>query len=175
VTKIPDYLEKEQVDEILRAAEMSSTRDYLLLRFMWRTGVRVSEVINVTPKDIEFKNGVVNIRKAKGGRQRRVPLDEDTLKMLSDYVVALNTLEDQPVFPIKRNRVFNIVKKYGNMIGVNIHPHTLRHSFAINLVRGGTDLRRVQLMLGHTSLSITQVYLQFNDNDLREAYEKVAF
>ena len=175
MTKIPDYLEKEQVDEILRAAEMSSTRDYLLLRFMWRTGVRVSEVINVTPKDIEFKNGVVNIRKAKGGRQRRVPLDEDTLKMLSDYVVALNTPEDQPVFPIKRNRVFNIVKKYGNMIGVNIHPHTLRHSFAINLVRGGTDLRRLQLMLGHTSLSITQVYLQFNDNDLREAYEKVAF
>ena len=63
--------------------------------------------------------------------------------MLSDYVVALNTPEDRPVFPIKRNRVFNIVKKYGNMIGVNIHPHTLRHSFAINLVRGGTDLRRV--------------------------------
>jgi integrase/recombinase XerD len=142
---------------------------------MWRTGVRVSEVINVTPKDIEYKNGVVNIRKAKGGRQRRVPLDQDTLKMLSDYVLALNIPEDAPVFPIQRNRVFSIVKKYGNMRGVNIHPHTLRHSFAINMVRGGTDLRRVQLMLGHTSLSITQVYLQFNDNDLREAYEKVAF
>jgi integrase/recombinase XerD len=95
--------------------------------------------------------------------------------MLSDYVLALNIPEDQPVFPIQRNRVFNIVKKYGKMTGVNIHPHTLRHSFAINMVRGGTDLRRVQLMLGHTSLSITQVYLQFNDNDLREAYEKVAF
>jgi len=63
------------------------------------------------------------------------------------------------------------VKKYGNTAGLKIHPHTLRHSFAINLVRGGTDLRRVQLMLGHSSLSITQVYLQFNDNDLREAYE----
>ncbi|MFZ0926860.1 MAG: tyrosine-type recombinase/integrase [Halobacteriota archaeon] len=175
MTKIPDYLEKEQVDEILNAAKTCNHRDYLLLRFMWRTGVRVSEVINVTPKDIEYKNGVVNIRKAKGGRQRRVPLDQDTLKMLSDYVLALNILEDQPVFPIQRNRVFSIVKKYGNMAGVNIHPHTLRHSFAINMVRGGTDLRRVQLMLGHTSLSITQVYLQFNDNDLREAYEKVAF
>jgi len=135
VTKIPNYLEKEQVDEILRAAETSSTRDYLLLRFMWRTGVRVSEVINVTPKDIEFKNGVVNIRKAKGWRQRRVPLDEDTLKMLSDYILALNTPEDRPVFPIKRDRVFNIVKKNGNMAGVKIHPHTLRHSFAIHLVR----------------------------------------
>jgi len=175
VTKIPDYLEKEQVDEILNAAKTCNHRDYLLLRFMWRTGARVSEVINVTPKDIEHKNGVVNIRKAKGGRQRRVPLDQDTLKMLSDYVLALNIPEDQPVFPIQRNRVFNIVKKYGKMTGVNIHPHTLRHSFAINMVRGGTDLRRVQLMLGHTSLSITQVYLQFNDNDLREAYEKIAF
>jgi integrase/recombinase XerD len=61
------------------------------------------------------------------------------------------------------------------MAGVKIHPHTLRHSFAIHLVRSGTDLRRLQLILGHTSLSITQVYLQFNDNDLREAYEKVAF
>lgn len=175
VTKIPDYLEKEQVDELLQAAKTCSERDYLLLRFMWRTGVRVSEVINVTPSDIEFKNGVVNIRKAKGGRQRRVPLDEDTLKMLSDYILELNILEDQPIFAIKRTQVFNLVKKYGNMVGVKIHPHTLRHSFAIHLVRQGTDLRRLQLMLGHTSLSITQVYLQFNDNDLREAYEKVAF
>jgi integrase/recombinase XerD len=142
---------------------------------MWRTGVRVSEVINVTPNDIEFKNHVVNIRKAKGGRQRRVPLDEETLKMLSDYILASNTPEDQPVFPVKRDRVFKIVKKYGNMSGVKIHPHTLRHSFAIHMVRSGTDLRRLQLMLGHTSLSTTQVYLQFNDDDLREAYEKVAF
>ena len=175
MTKIPDYLEKEQVDELLHAAKTCGERDYLLLRFMWRTGVRVSEVINVTPNDIEFKNGVVNIRKAKGGKQRRVPLDEDTLKMLSDYILALNTPEDRPVFSIKRTQVFNLVKKYGKMAGVKIHPHTLRHSFAINLVRGGTDLRRVQLMLGHSSLSITQVYLQFNDNDLREAYEKVQF
>jgi integrase/recombinase XerD len=175
VTKIPDYLEKEQVDDLLQSAKTCSERDYLLLRFMWRTGVRVSEVINVTPKDVEFKNGVVNIRKAKGGRQRRVPLDQETLQMLSNYVLALNIPEEQPVFSIKRTQVFNLVKKYGNMAGVKIHPHTLRHSFAIHLVRSGTDLRRVQLMLGHSSLSITQVYLQFNDNDLREAYEKVAF
>jgi len=175
VTKIPDYLEKEQVDELLKAAKTCSERDYLLLRFMWRTGVRVSEVINVTPKDLEYKNGVVNIRKAKGGRQRRVPLDPDTLQMLFDYVLARNIPEDRPVFSIKRTQAFNLVKKYGNMAGVKIHPHTLRHSFAIHLVRSGTDLRRVQLMLGHSSLSITQVYLQFNDNDLREAYEKVAF
>ncbi len=175
MTKIPDYLEKEQVDEILNAAKTCNHRDYLLLRFMWRTGVRVSEVINVTPKDIEYKNGVVNIRKAKGGRQRRVLLDQETLKMLSDYVLALNTPEDPPVFPISRAQVFNLVIRYGDTGGLKIHPHTLRHSFAIHLVRSGMDLMRLQLLLGHSSLSITQVYLQFKDDDLREAYEKVAF
>lgn len=175
MTKIPDYLEREQIDELLDAAKTCSQRDYLLLRFMWRTGVRVSEVINVTPNDIEFKNSVVNIRKAKGGRQRRVLLDEETLKMLSDYILALNIPEDRPVFPITRAQVFNLVKKYGSMIGVNIHPHTLRHSFAIFLVRSGMDLRRLQLLLGHSSLSITQIYLQFKDGDLKEAYEKVPF
>ena len=175
MTKIPDYLEIEQVDEILKAAETSSLRDYLLLRFMWRTGVRVSEVLNVTPKDVEFKNRVVNIRKAKGGRQRGVPLDKDSLEMLSEYISALNIPEDRPVFPIKRDRVFKIVKKYEDIAGVKIHLHTLRHSFAVHMGRSGTDLRRLQLMLGHTSLSTTQVYLQFNDDDLRDAYEKVAF
>ena len=142
---------------------------------MWRTGVRVSEVINVTPNDIEYKNSVVNIRKAKGGRQLRVLLDQDTLKMLSDYILALNTLEDPPVFPISRAQVFNLVKRYGDTGGLKIHPHTLRHSFAIHLVRSGMELRRLQLLLGHSSLSITQVYLQFKDDDLREAYEKVSF
>ncbi len=122
MTKIPDYLEKEQVDEILNAAKTCNHRDYLLLRFMWRTGVRVSEVINVTPKDIEYKNGVVNIRKAKGGRQRRVLLDQETLKMLSDYVLALNTPEDPPVFPISRAQVFNLVMRYGDTGGLKIHP-----------------------------------------------------
>jgi len=175
VTKIPDYLEKEQVDELLKAAKTCSKRDYLLLDFMWRSGVRVSEVINVTPDDIEYKNKVVNIRKAKGGRQRRVLLGDETLKMLSDYVLEQNIPNNQPIFPIRREQVFKLVKKYGKMIDVNIHPHTLRHSFAIHLVRSGMDLRRLQILLGHSSLSITQVYLQFKDDDLREAYDKISF
>ena len=154
-TKIPDYLEKEQVVEMLRAAKMCSQRDFLLLRFMWRTGVRVSEVINVTPNDIEYKNSVVNIRKAKGRPQLRVLLDQETLRMLSDYVLALNTPEDPPVFPISRAQVFNLVKRYGDT--------------------GGMELRRLQLLLGHSSLSITQVYLQFKDDDFREAYERASF
>jgi integrase/recombinase XerD len=106
---------------MLRAAKICSQRDFLLLRFMWRTEVRVSEVINVTPNDIEYKNSVVNIRKAKGGRQRRVLFDQETLRMLSDYVLALNT-PDPPVFPLSRAQVFNLVKRYGDTGGLKIHP-----------------------------------------------------
>ncbi len=135
----------------------------------------MSEVINVKPQDIEYKNNVVNIRKAKGGRQRRVLIGDKTLKTLSDYISLQNIPEDRPIFPITRQMVYYLVNRYGNMIGVKIHPHTLRHSFAIHLVRSGMDLRRLQLLLGHSSLSITQIYLQFKDDDLREAYEKISF
>ncbi len=172
---ITDYLEREQVDQILESAYTANFRDYLIIRVLWRTGVRLNELINIRPSDIEWSNQVVNIIKAKRGKQRRVLLDEDTLKMLSDYISRQNTLDNQPVFTLKNRQIENIVKKYGKMIGVDIHPHTLRHSFAIHLVRSGMDLRRLQLLLGHSSLNMTQIYLQFKDEDIREIYQKISF
>ena len=83
--------------------------------------------------------------------------------------------EETPIFNVKTNQIRNIVKKYGNMANVDIHPHSFRHSFAINMVRQGTDLRRVQQLLGHTNLNTTAVYLQFKDADMREVYERVEF
>jgi integrase/recombinase XerD len=175
VKNITDYLEKDQVNAMLDAAAITNHRDFLLMQVLWRTGVRVSELINIRPRDIEWSNQVVNITKAKRGKQRRVLLDEDTIKMLSDYVLALNIPEDQPVFGLTRRHIGRIVKKYGNTIGMDVHPHTLRHSFAIHLVRGGMDLRRLQLLLGHSSLNMTQIYLQFKDDDIREVYQKINF
>ena len=156
-------------------AKAYDNRDYLIMRVLWRTGARVSELLNITPQDIEFHNQVVNITKAKGGKQRRVLLDEETLKLLSEYISSPNIPEDRHIFSIKRCQVHTIVKRYGKMIGVDIHPHTFRHSFAIHLVRSGLDLRRVQQLLGHSNLNTTQVYLQFNDQDLREGYNKIQF
>jgi integrase/recombinase XerD len=175
VKNITDYLEREQVDAILAAANTTNLRDYLMIRVLWRTGVRVNELVNIRPRDIEWNNQVVNITKAKRGKQRRVLLDEDTVKMLSDYVLAQNIPEYRPIFGLTSRQIRYIVKKYGNMIGVNVHPHTLRHSFAIHLVRGGMDLRRLQLLLGHSSLNMTQIYLQFKDDDIREVYQKINF
>jgi integrase/recombinase XerD len=175
VKNITDYLPKDQVDKLLEVAYTSNYRDYLIIRVLWRTGVRVSELLNIAPRDIEWANNVVNVVKGKGGKQRRVLLDNETLKMLSEHISAQNIPEYQPIFGIKTVQVERIVKKYGKIIGVNIHPHTFRHSFAIHLVRNGMDLRRLQLLLGHSSLSVTQVYLQFKDQDIREIYEKINF
>ena len=172
---ITDYLEKEQVDQVLAAAHQCSQRDYLMLRVLWRTGLRVNELLNIRPSDIEAHNGVVNITKAKGGKQRRVHLDQETLEMLSRYISAQNLPDNQPVFAIKQRQVRTIVKRYGDIIGKDIHPHTFRHSFAIHCVRNGWDIRRLQQVLGHSSLNVTAVYLQFNDRDTKGLYEKTPF
>ncbi|MGB8310589.1 MAG: tyrosine-type recombinase/integrase [Halobacteriota archaeon] len=172
---ITDYLEKDQVDQVLETAGKCNFRDYLIMRVLWRTGTRVSELLNITPSAIEFHNQVVNITKAKGGKQRRVLLDGETLNLLSEYISQQNIGENQPIFGIKRWQVHAIIKKYGKMVGLNIHPHTFRHSFAIHFVRAGADVRRVQLLLGHANLNTTQVYLQFKDEDLKEVYNKVNF
>ena len=172
---IENYLEKDKVDVLLAYAKACSSRDYLMLRILWRTGVRVSELLSIRPHDLEPHNQVVNITKAKGNKQRRVMLDQETLALLSEYISTHNIQEFQPVFTLSSVQVWNIVKKYGRMINVDVHPHTFRHSFAIHLVRSGLDLRRVQQLLGHSNLNTTQVYLQFKDEDLREGYNRIVF
>jgi integrase len=83
---IDDYREPERVNAMLNAANACSLRDYLMLRVLWRSGIRVSELVTIRPEDIERDNGVVNILKAKGGKQRRIMLDSETILMLSRYV-----------------------------------------------------------------------------------------
>jgi integrase/recombinase XerD len=160
---------------VLAAAHECSQRDYLMLRVLWRTGVRVNALLTITPRDIEPQNNVVNVTKAKGGKQRRVHLDAETIKMLSEYVSTQQLPDDQPVFALKQRQVRNIVKRYGSGIGKDVHPHTFRHSYAIHCVRNGWDIRRLQQVLGHSSLNVTAVYLQFNDQDIKESYDKMPF
>jgi len=102
-------------------------------------------------------------------------LDDETRKLLSEYISMQNIPEDWHIFSIKRCQVHTIVKKYGKMIGVEVHPHMLRHSYAIHLIRNGVDLRRLQQLLGHSNIQTTTVYLQFRDQDLRDVYNKVKF
>ena len=161
--KITDYLEKEKIDRLLQMA-MYNDRDYLMLRILWRTGMRAGEATSFTPADVEPHNSVINIVKAKGNKQRRVVLDSETMDLLMRYID--DRAPDRSVFPITTRHLWLLVKRYGAMIGEDIHPHTLRHSYAINCLRHGMDIRRLQLLLGHSNLNTTQVYLQFNDSDV---------
>jgi site-specific recombinase XerD len=102
VKNITDYLEKGQVDQVLAAAHQCSTRDYLMLRVLWRTRVRVNELLTITPRDIEPQTSVVNVTKAKRGKQRRVRLDAETVKFLSDYVLAQKLPDDRAIFTLKQ-------------------------------------------------------------------------
>jgi integrase/recombinase XerD len=172
---ITDYLEKEQVDAMLQAARSCSERDYLLMRVLWRSGVRIDELLNLRPRDVEYHNHVINILKAKGGKQRRVPLDTETLAQLRDYATRHDIASEACIFPISQQWARQRVKRYGGLIGKHVHPHSFRHSYAINMVRHGVDIRRLQQVLGHASMSTTAVYLQFNDKDLQDVYMKVPF
>ncbi len=171
---ITDYLELEQVRTLLDSAQSCSTRDYFILRILFRTGVRVSELLNIRPQDLEPHNQVINIVKAKGNKQRRVIVDPQTMSLLLEYISDTNTPDNCPAFGLTRVQVWNIIKKYGRMINIDIHPHTFRHSFAIHLVRLGS-MWQVQLLLGHTGIQTTTIYSQFNDQDLREGYNKIEF
>jgi len=156
-------------------ARACSMRDFLIIRVMYRTGVRVSELVNIRPKDIERDNQVINIVKAKGDKQRRVYLDTETLDMLANYISDRKISDDYPVFGLRRVQIFNVVRKYGRIMGLEVHPHTLRHSYAINWVRQNQDIRRLQLVLGHANLNNTQTYLRFQDDDVKEVYNKLKF
>ena len=172
---LSDYLEPEQVHAMLDAARVSGPRDYLIIKTLWETGMRASELLVLTPSDIEQKHEVITITNGKGGKERRVLVKSETVKELFSYASQKGLGNDAKLFPLKRRQLYNIIKKYGALAGVTVHPHTLRHSFAINLVRHNTDIRRVQMLLGHSSLNVTSVYLQFKESDLRQIYDAVPF
>ena len=172
---LSDYLEPEQVHAMLDAARVSGPRDYLIIKTLWETGMRASELLALTPSDIEQKHEVITITNGKGGKERRVLVKSETVMELFSYASQKGLGNGAKLFPLKRRQLYNIIRKYGALVGVTVHPHTLRHSFAINLVRHNTDIRRVQMLLGHSSLNVTSVYLQFKESDLKAVYDAVPF
>jgi len=171
---IKHYLEPEQINTILEHAKTCSSRDYIILRLLWRSGMRVSELLALTPSDLEPYNQVLNITKAKVKKQRHVVVDPPMFAMLSTYISETEIPEEQPIFGFSSVHIWRLCQKYGKMIGVDAHPHMLRHSYAIHLIQNGVDLRRLQQLLGHSN-STRCIYLQFNDQDLREGYNKIEF
>jgi integrase len=187
------YLEPQQVERLISVAP--NRRDALLVRIPWRTGVRVSELIGIRVQDIDFEGRAILIkiqkqRKRDGKtveRRRLVPIDQGTLDMVREYLEWRKQFpyKGDLLFPITRQRVDQIYWKLGRRAGIKeigdpavskhrkLHPHVLRHSFAIHAVKRGMRVERLQRILGHQSPTTTSVYLQWSSADLHEDYDKI--
>jgi integrase/recombinase XerC len=187
--RLPRFLEYEQVKRLLETPPMNSwlgARDRAIMETLYSTGVRVSELVALNMDDIDFLGEVVHIR-GKGKKERIVPIGTSALQVIQHYMEFRNkrahsnpNFDSKVLFVNKHGRrlstrsVRRKMDKYLKMAGLDtaISPHTLRHSFATHMLNNGADLRSVQELLGHQSLSTTQVYTHLTTKKLKEVYQK---
>lgn len=185
--RLPQILSIPQCQALLEAPNQSTAaglRDAAMLGLMYATGLRVSELVSLRIHDINFEEGVLRAT-GKGGKQRLVPVAPRILQLIQDYLARarqefVKDESEDGLFlgtrgrPLSRVRFWQILKEYVNKAGLppDTSPHTLRHSFATHLLTGGADLRAIQEMLGHVSLTTTQVYTHLSPEDLRQTYDQ---
>jgi integrase/recombinase XerD len=182
--KLPEVLDIDEIDKMLLAIDRSSTsgeRDYAIIETLYGCGLRVSELVNLLISNIYWKEGFVRVI-GKGDKERLVPISDFTLERLTIYKNAVRShLDVQPGHQdylflnrfgkkLSRVAVFNLTKTLAAKAGIrkDISPHTFRHSFATHLVEGGADLRAVQEMLGHASITTTEIYSHMDRTFLKE-------
>lgn len=169
---LPASLSEDQVDALLQAPDPDDPiehRDRCMLEVLYATGLRVTELISLQMNQVSLVQGVVRVT-GKGNKERLVPLGEDAMDWLDSYLrrarPALSQATSDVVFLSKRGRqmtrqtFWHRIKHYAVRAGIEQHlsPHTLRHAFATHLLNNGADLRVVQMLLGHSDLSTTQIY-----------------
>ena len=192
---LPLSLNEKQIDDLLDAPDISDDlglRDRSMLEVLYATGLRVSELINLQTSQISMQQGVIRVI-GKGNKERLVPVGEIALDWLMQYYqqsrpqLLLKTTKNKKnlsqcseVFVTRRGRAMTrqafwyMVKRYALIAGINtdnLSPHTLRHAFATHLLNNGADLRVVQMLLGHSDISTTQIYTHVADQRLREMYQ----
>jgi integrase/recombinase XerC len=186
--KLPRFLEYDQVKKLIETPPMDTwlgARDRAILETLYSTGMRVSEIVALNMDDIDFLGEVVHIR-GKGKKERIAPIGSSALQVIQHYIEFRNkraqsnsNFDSKVLFVNKHGRrlstrsVRRKMDKYLKIAGMDpaISPHTLRHSFATHMLNNGADLRSVQELLGHQSLSTTQIYTHLTTRKLKEVYE----
>jgi integrase/recombinase XerD len=182
--KLPDTLSTLEIDSLIQAIDLSTAegeRNKVMLETLYSCGLRVSELISLKLSDLFFEEGFIKIT-GKGNKQRFVPVGKSTIKIVTSYVnqirvhLTIQKSFEDTLFLNRRGRqltramVFTIIKNLAIKINLNktISPHTFRHSFATHLLENGADLRSIQLMLGHESITTTEVYMHLDRKFLSE-------
>ena len=184
---LPKSLSEGEVESLLKApdvAEPLGIRDRAMLELLYATGLRVSELVTVRLSQINIKQGVVRIV-GKGNRERLVPMGEEAQKWLERFLgdARLDILggrQTDYVFPTRRSEYmtrqafWHIIKRYSEIANIRtqLSPHTLRHAFATHLLNHGADLRVVQMLLGHSDVSTTQIYTHVARERLKDVHSK---
>ena len=186
---LPKFLTEEEVEMLLKEADKTGTaegqRDANILELLYATGLRVSELVSLNVQDVDFEESYIRCW-GKGAKERIVYAHDKALSGLQDYLSTsrmslLGQNKDETALFVNhrgerltRQWVWNILKTYSKRAGIErkITPHTLRHSFATHLLQKGASLRHVQELLGHSSISTTQVYTHLTTEHVRDEYEK---
>lgn len=182
--KLPTYLTNEEIAKLfnIRLTKPVDYRNKAILEVMYATGARISEVINLELNQIDFEECIIRVV-GKGKKERIIPLDDVAIEALDNYInnyrpfliknetcnyVFLNKKGEK----ISRQMIFKILKNLANKAGITkeISPHTLRHSFASNLLNNGADLRVIQELLGHENLETTEIYSHLQNKKIKDDY-----
>lgn len=186
--RLPKALTQQQVLDLLKAAgpepedevfDLFRLRDRAIVELMYSTGARVSEVVALDLDEID-DSGLIRVR-GKGAKERVVPVGSFAMKSLQAYLVRSRPLlvqgsSSNALFlnkrgaRLSRQSIWEVIQRAGEAIGLEVSPHALRHSFATHLIEGGADVRVVQELLGHSSVTTTQIYTLMTIDSLRQAY-----
>lgn len=184
--RVPSVLTSEEVEKLLsqpKDVDLKGTRDKAMLEVAYATGMRVTEIISLDIEDVNLEEGFIYCRAAN--KQRSIPLGSISIAALREYIldarpIMIKDENEKSLFVnvngkrLTRQGFWKIVKFYKEQahIDKDITPHILRHSFATHLLQNGADLKAIQTMLGHSDISSTQVYTQFQDAGLRDIYRR---
>ena len=185
---LPTTLSEVEVERLLAAPEIDTPRglrDRAMIELLYATGLRVSELVGLRVTNFNLRQGVVRVDSGKGDKDRLVPVGELALDWLQRYLaeareMLLGEYKSEALFPgrhgqfMTRQTFWHAIKRYALAAGIEhkLSPHVLRHAFATHLLNHGADLRSVQMMLGHTDLSTTQIYTHVAATRLKSLHQK---
>lgn len=183
---LPKFLTFDEVEALLSSPDTTKEmgiRDKAMLEVLYATGLRVSELVNLQMNNLIKEIPLFKVT-GKGSKERVVPIGEEAVKWLNLYLEKVRPLYNKKMSsfifltqwggPLTRQRFFQIIKEYAKKAGISkdISPHTLRHSFATHLLENGADLKSLQMLLGHSDISTTQIYTHITEERLKKLYEK---